>query len=300
MNINDLAGSFRRVGAFGQTLNTEERLKLELALLKIHDFEKFDEVLFWGKVQGVKKDYYLALALNFNGYYEFPRKKFFWASEDFVFAELPEINAEYRKEAETNVSLFSGEHDKIIIEVKQPEEEEENQEAKAEGSQEGGENLEGEEEEEKEEKIPPKNFTELDRLAYVVRAVDVETSVVPLGAFKITPSHELRRNEAFRGLSQENVGLLHNYFHFRNVQSQAKKELLLRDEALFHQDFFDPIEEDAPKCSWSIQGDPSQRLVTIRSLLWPGYVAFHECNTPYFGGVYIGNGLRNNDLAFML
>ncbi len=56
-----------------------------------------------------------------------------------------------------------------------------------------------------EEKIPPKNFTELDRLAYVVRAIDHETQVVPKGAFKLTPDHELERNRNFSGLRRENA-----------------------------------------------------------------------------------------------
>lgn len=72
--------------------------------------------------------------------------------------------------------------------------------------------------EEDNKKVPPKNFTELDRLAYVVRAIDHDCSLVPvyihiyiyvflfdvilynaykLGAFKLTPIHELRYNDTF-------------------------------------------------------------------------------------------------------
>jgi len=35
-------------------------------------------VLFWGKVEGTSKDYYVAAGLNFRGKFEFPTKKFFW------------------------------------------------------------------------------------------------------------------------------------------------------------------------------------------------------------------------------
>jgi len=60
-------------------------------------------------------------------------------------------------------------------------------------------------------KIPPKNFTELDRLAFVVRAIENDCALAPVGAFKLTPTHELRYNDSFKGLSLADVGKLHNY-----------------------------------------------------------------------------------------
>ena len=38
-------------------------------------------------------------------------------------------------------------------------------------------------------KIKPKNFKELDRLAYVVRTIETQCATVPIGAFKLTPMH---------------------------------------------------------------------------------------------------------------
>ena len=49
--------------------------------------------------------------------------------------------------------------------------------------------------------IPPKNVTELDRLSYVVRKIEADCHVVPRGSFKLTPIHEIKKNEAFRGLA---------------------------------------------------------------------------------------------------
>lgn len=45
-----------------------------------------------------------------------------------------------------------------------------------------------------------KNFTELDRLSIVVHAIEDECQVIPLGAYKLAPTHELIKNPAFRGL----------------------------------------------------------------------------------------------------
>lgn len=48
--------------------------------------------------------------------------------------------------------------------------------------------------------VKAKNFTELDRLSIVVHLVDHDCQVVPLGAFKMIPTHELIRDPTFRGL----------------------------------------------------------------------------------------------------
>lgn len=65
-------------------------------------------------------------------------------------------------------------------------------------------------------------------------------------------------------------------------------------------DFMDPISHDPIKGSWSIQTDESKTEITIRSLLWPGYVGYHRTNSTIFGGVYMGSGLRANDLQFII
>jgi radial spoke head protein 9 len=38
--------------------------------------------------------------------------------------------------------------------------------------------------------------------------------------------------------------------------------------------------------------------ITLRSLVWTGYVGYHKANTQIFGGLYIGNGIKNVDLCF--
>jgi radial spoke head protein 9 len=124
--------------------------------------------------------------------------------------------------------------------------------------------------------------------------------VVPQGAFRMTPAHELARNKAFEGLTSHTIKDIKHYFHFRNVQYQEKREQLDRDDALFTHDFFDGIEKDLPKGCWSLQVDHSNTLATLRNFLWPGYFGFHLVSTQRFGGIYIGDGIKNSDLPFML
>jgi hypothetical protein len=49
----------------------------------------------------------------------------------------------------------------------------------------------------------------------------------------MTPDHEMRRFEAFKGLSNEDALNLEKYQHFRNVQSETKKHLLDQSDAPF-------------------------------------------------------------------
>lgn len=136
---------------------------------------------------------------------------------DFNFAELPDFNEDYKDKVDSFRAPFSGQHEKILIEVENPEEEGEKQEENPE------EKVEDLDEDEIEVKKKPKNFTELDRLAYVVRAVDNDCSCVPIGSFKLTPTHEIRYNDSFGGLKLEEAMDLSKYQHFRQPSSDAKK-----------------------------------------------------------------------------
>jgi len=42
--------------------------------------------MFWGKIIGLNKDYYVAMGTSYTDKYEFPEKRFYWAlSTDFKF-----------------------------------------------------------------------------------------------------------------------------------------------------------------------------------------------------------------------
>ena len=52
--------------------------------------------------------------------------------------------------------------------------------------------------------------------------------------------------------------------------------------------------------SCAVAVDENQAVVLIRSRLWPGYTSYARANTNIFGGVYIGDGVCNQDLPFMI
>ena len=81
---------------------------------------------------------------------------------------------------------------------------------KAEGEEGEGENvvvekevdpLASSESEDEAAKIVPVNLKEIDRVHYIVRAIENDCQIIPAGAFKLTTAHEVSRNESFRGLT---------------------------------------------------------------------------------------------------
>ena len=85
------------------------------------------------------------------------------------------------------------------------------------------------------------------------------------------------------------------------MQSQAYKEQLDQPGAPFNPNFLEPIAEDQPKGLWIIQGGKQDdRTVNIRSIMWPGFIFYHKKGTKKFGNLYIGDGLKNEEIHFMI
>jgi radial spoke head protein 9 len=148
--------------------------------------------------------------------------------------------------------------------------------------------------------LPSKGVSELDRLSHIVHSIENDCQVVPRSSFKMTPIKEVRRNDAFKGLSSQTAFQIESYQHFRKVVNRDKREQIDRDEGIYNHDFLDEIQTDYPKGAWNILRDTTQEVALIRSKLWPGYYGYHRVRTSIFGGVYIGNGIKNLDLPFML
>lgn len=88
-----------------------------------------DELVLWGKINGLKNDYYIAMGLQFRDCYEFPTKTFYWAlSTDFEFKDMPSLTAEYNEKINSDNSYFVGEPARKIVSAK-PEGTEEGEEA---------------------------------------------------------------------------------------------------------------------------------------------------------------------------
>ena len=203
-------------------------MQLEMALCQLRGAVDADEVLFWGKITGLNADYYIALAVTFQGKFEFAHKQFYWTlstSADLKFREMPGLGlpmAEQDKFIDSCATYFLGEPNKALNQKDGDDQEAEPPvEEEAENLSESGsvkKDKDSEQSDEEEIKVPKRNLTEVHRLSYIVNAIENDCHTCPMGAFKMTPEHELRRAEAFRGLDKEQAVQLGNYQHFRNVQ----------------------------------------------------------------------------------
>lgn len=283
------------------------RIKLEIGFKTLHNEFKVESLCFWGKISGEDSDYYIALGVNFTGHYEFPEKLFFYAPSSFVFNPLPETYVYHDKDFADNYHKpLKGNPALIITKYKEdiPEGEdgqlEENQ--PVEGDEEDGKPLDPDasvDENAPKKEEPKENFTESLKLSYLIRQIDYDTNIIPEGAFKLIPEHELRINQSFKGLDKNEVNLKKKFLHFRPV-SEVKRKYLESDDSIFHFDILDSIEEDEVKCSWSVQLDSTKTLFNVRSLLWPGFFAVHKANSNIYCGCYFGNGIKNIELSFMV
>ena len=242
-----------------------------------HDFE---ELMYWGRIEGMKADYYICMGVTYTDKYEFPEKRFFWASStDFKFKAFPELNDQHKDKVDTYRGLFKGDPSEIhikVVEEKTPEELEAEAAKEAEPKPERDPLL-STEEEDPNANFVPRNFTELDRLLYTVRAIENDCHIVPKGAMKLTEMHEVRRNNAFRGLPEHEAFSIHNYSHFRNVQERTKLANLMKDDAVFQRDFLDEACNSETKGAWSIvRGSTRCNIAVVRNHEWPGYTAFHK------------------------
>ena len=267
----------------GVCLSLEERIKLMTILDQLKSDIKCDEMQFWGKIIGAEKDYYISKALYYKGSQNFPKKKYFFCSSNFIFSELPDVQPHHFDNFDKFNTYFIGNPD-IILEKYDLDQ---------------NKNLDEVIGDTFKPKLKKKNMTETDRLSFVVRTIDHDTSVVPVGAYKMLPINEMRRNDLFEGISSEDLDKKEKYVHFRPVENNEKKDKIAMGKAVFDFDFLDSIADDPIKDSWSLHLDSTRTTCTLRNLIWPGYFAYHKANTDEYGGVYIGYGIKNNDIPFM-
>ena len=215
---------------------------------------------------------------------------------------MPELNDQHKDYIDRDKSYLTGEPARKLKQPVEGEEGEAEPPAEEANEEEEGEKkeLDSDVSEQEEVKVPPKELVELDRLKYVVLAIENDCQIAPVGAFKMNSQHQVRRNEAFKGLNAQQTLSLDNYLHFRNGQTDSKKAALDEPSAPFNAKFLESISEDKPKGCWNFQHDLSQQIVLGRSLMWPGFHFYHKHGQSKFGSVYIGDGLKNLELQFMI
>jgi len=263
-----------RLSFSGNTLNAKERATLEVVMAeKARDEPDLTEVLFWGKIQGTENSYLICVGLQ-DRFAGVPAKKFYYLTSTGKpeLAELPDLNAAFTAEVvKQSRQPFGGDPSQPLDEDAEPGDDED-----------------------------AEVCSEKHRLSYVVRQIDDNVSIVPRGAYIVTPSHRVLKNPAYEGLSHSMSSSLKSFFHFRQPVTLKSIGALERKGLVKATDFLDPIAGDLPFGCWSMKQNASKTCVTLSSLRFPGFHFFSRINSSSFGGAYFGNGIENTDLIFMI
>merc|ERR1712137_575321 len=211
--------------------------------------------------------------------YEFPSKTFYYALDNFEFVPFPQLTDELADQIiELNLNkIFTGVPTKLLGDIVQTSPGEMEMRSK-----------------------DQRKLTEADRLAQVVLEIDFDTAAVPKGAYALDEAHSVVASSDFKGLSTTDAVSVSNYVHFRPPNSVAALRAEARTDIEFYANFLDSLESDLPKGCWSLRQDRATMMVRLRSLSWPGYVAFHVPGTTKFGGVFFGHTYKHRDLPFLL
>ncbi|XP_026194183.1 radial spoke head protein 9 homolog [Cyclospora cayetanensis] len=277
MEASSLESGLRHLSSAGNTLNVYELTSLQVALFTLQEKEGKGKAFFWGRINGGIDDYYIAYMLEDSDYI-FPKKKMFWSTGRFEFRPLPECNRtgdRYKCHYKTALCTSNAEESKRLFRSPQSDEEE------------GG-------DEDKEQDIAETLY-----LSSLVKRIDFATAAVPRGAHRLHGSKVIPAPE-FKGLTFEEAENLSSWVHFRPAEDLEALRAQISKDYQFTTEFLQSLQADVPRGSWATRFDPVSNCVTVRSLLWPGYIAYSIVNTKEFGGVYFGGGEEAAELPFLL
>lgn len=142
---------------------------------------------------------------------------------------------------------------------------------------------------------------EEDRLASTVRMISSECAVIPRGALSLRQDGSITFSSYFQGLNHMEASDINSYQLLRQPKATYTENLIKRPDYNYSTDIFDTIGSILPEGqSFSVNIDSDSGFSVVKSMYWPGMVFFHKLNMNAHGFCYIGNGLRNHDLLFML
>lgn len=271
----------------GASLSVAQRLAVRASLNKLKINEDNSNINFWGKISGSAKDYLIAVGTRTN---ESINKVFYFSSDEGLsFAKLPSVDDFIREKSRNVRGFFTGNSsflykDPNAVNGGEDEEEEED----------------GEEAEEKPVDPSKRKLNELERLSFTVESIDSDTCVIPRGAYFLSPTGNIKKNNAFEGLNFAQAGEIKNYLLFRDPSSIATINQIRKVGVSNNFDFLDAVTESHPAGAFTIHLDNSGTQTSARSLVWPGYEFKLEVNSGTYGGAYFGTGQKNVDVLFML
>merc|ERR1711918_243666 len=97
------------------------------------------------------------------------------------------------------------------------------------------------------------------------------------------------------------MGEKSTFCHFRKPTQLDKLAVFDQKGLTQGTDFLDTVDQDELEGSWSLRFDAAAGGAQLRSNVYPGLTAYAAVQPrAEFGYAYFGDGVRNDDLAFML
>lgn len=273
--------------ALGNCVNVQQKVALDHSL-KILSHQSGSPVTFWGVIQGLSKNYFIAKGVKLG---EAVENTYYVSTDCMAFSKLPETDDWVARKSNLISASFQGNANHLYKDPeKQPKYNEDGE------IEEDDEEEEEEPEEDDEDGAPKKpkerKLSEIERVSYTVQAIDFDCAVVPKGMYYLTPTGVISRNKNFSGLSRSDATKLESYALLRDPVSPSSLTAIRKGGVANITDCFDSIVDGKPQNLWAcVQRSDS---VSLRSLEWLGY----EFNGT--DGHYFGLGIKNRDVVFMI
>ncbi len=229
--------------------------------------------------------------------------KYYFSQDGVKWADLVAIDSPTASKADKVKALLSGDPSKVFeLEEKDPQAAAAVAASAAEGEAAGGE--EG-----------PKpiiiQVPELALLRHRIDSINAATGVVPvvrvllLPARVVLPSYRSPQRDVPQGVSNTHPqNALLPDAHNRVVANRLFTGVAYPEklESYTHRTASPegPTLAQDLRGAWSLHYDPFKKVATCRNLVWPGYAFYYNAHDLTWGAAYLGDGLRNDDLIFML
>mmetsp|Transcript_3866 Transcript_3866/g.8287 ORF Transcript_3866/g.8287 Transcript_3866/m.8287 type:complete len:276 (+) Transcript_3866:155-982(+) len=269
----NLTLTLKNLASQGAVVSAEQQAALDYSLPIKRAEAGLKTLVLWGKVLTLNgKDYLIAegyndpLLKNQSVVFE---AKYFYSQDGVKWVDLQAVDAETAVRAGTIRSILSGDATKLF----EVQEDDPNAPPPP---------AEGEEEAAGEEEGPKKlvfQIPELAILRVMIDSINATCGVVPAGSMLPDALNRIVVNRLYAGAAYPEK--LESYTHRTTLPGGPTLAADLRG-------------------TWSVNYDPFRGIAVVRSLLYPGYTFYYTSHDNTWGALYVGDGLRNNDLIFML
>ncbi|KAG1679524.1 hypothetical protein FOA52_011125 [Chlamydomonas sp. UWO 241] len=274
----NLALTLKALAPFGAVVSAEQQAALDHSVTIKRVEAGLKSLVLWGKITTLNgKDYLVAEGYNsptlgLGGEVTYD-SKFYYSVDGVKWVDLPSLDGATSRRAGTIDSILTGD----VAKGNEVTEDNPNAPPPVEA-------VEGEAEPAapEGEEIPAKltfSIPELAVLRFRIDAVNEACGVVPVGSLQPDATNRIVANRLFTGLPHPDK--LESYAH-RTVAPGSRT-----------------LAADLRGC-WAVNYDPFKTVAAVRSLLFPGYTMYYSGHDATWGALYVGDGLRNNDLIFML